>query len=296
LSKITGVVVAVSGPSMRAAFLVYSLLAFAGVLLFASAYGRVPGSKPVTYLAWLVLWPSLFFWPSSVGKEAFLLFGLGLAVWGFAHFPRIAAWPALAFGLLAVGMVRPHVAGVAMLAMCAGALMAGGSRGLIGRWYFQSIFWIGALALTVYLSSSALGIETTEEAVDLVERQAGLSAVGGSATEAAGLSWMQIPQALANTLFRPYVWEASSALLAISAAEILVLIALVIWRRRALWASLRGWRTHRLIGFCIVFVILYGLMLGYSMSNVGIIARQRVLLLPMLLLLLQQRDSEPEGT
>jgi hypothetical protein len=107
---------------------------------------------------------------------------------------------------------------------------------------------------------------------------------------------MQIPQALANTLFRPYVWEASSALLAISAAEILVLIALVIWRRRALWASLRGWRTHRLIGFCIVFVILYGLMLGYSMSNVGIIARQRVLLLPMLLLLLQQRDSEPEGT
>ena len=55
------------GARMMAAFLVFSLLAFTGVLLFARSYRRVPGADWVTYLAWLVLW----FW-SILGYWQFM--------------------------------------------------------------------------------------------------------------------------------------------------------------------------------------------------------------------------------
>lgn len=295
LSQVTGVVVALSGPSQRAAFVVFSLLAFAGVCFFAASYKRVPGSDPIVYLAWLALWPSLFFWPSSVGKEAFLLFSLGLAVWGFSRFPQPIAWVALGAGLLLLGMVRPHVAGVAAAAMAVAILFSRGRSGLIGRWYFQAIFWLGALGLTFYLSAGALGIEDSESAVKLIEATAAQSDVGGSAAGSTTVSVLGIPSAFIRTLFRPFIWEAGSSFVLLSAIEVLVLLVLIIWRRRQLWASIREWRTDRLIGFSLVFVVLYALMLGFAMSNLAIIARQRVLLLPMLLLLLQTRKPEPDA-
>jgi len=292
LTQVSGVVVSISGPSARAAFLLFSLLAFAGVLFFAGACGRLRGAKPVVYLAWMALWPSLLFWPSSVGKEAFLLFALGLAVWGYARFPRPSAWPALAAGLLLVGLVRPHVAGVAMAAMAVGVIMAKSRGTFAARWYFQVVFFGAAFALTFYLSAGALGIESAESAVQLVERQAEQSNIGGSAVGEIGVSALQIPNAFMRALFRPYIWEAGSAFVLLSAIEVILLVVLIVWRRRQLWASLRGWREDRLIAFSTVFIVLYALMLGFAMSNLAIIARQRVLLLPMLLLLLQERSVE----
>jgi hypothetical protein len=290
LIKVSGMVIALSGPSMRGAFLLFALLAFAGVLLFASAYSRVPGARSTIYLTWLVLWPSLIFWPSSLGKESFVLFALGLAVWGYVRIPASAAWPALVTGLLLLGMVRPHLAGVVVVAMAGAAMLGRRARGLSGRWYFQLVFWATALLLTVQLSAGALGIESSGAAVDLVERTATLSSQGGSESDSPSLSPLGVPEAFARTLFRPFLWEANSALMLVSAIEILALLGTLVWRRRQLRASLRDWRTHRLLGFSLAFVLLYAVMLGFAVSNIGIIARQRVLLLPMLLLLLQERE------
>ncbi len=291
LRQVTGVIVSLSGPSTRATFVLFAALAFLGVVLFASSYGRVPGSNPTTYLAWLVLWPSMAFWPSSIGKEAFLVFCLGLAVWGYSRFPRPVSWPALIGGLLLAGMVRPHIAGVAAVAMAAGAIMVRG-RGLTGTWYFQALVWLVAMGVTVYLSAGALGIESAEAAVDLVEQQAAGSNIGGSAAGDISVSPLQVPNALLRALFRPFVWEANSPFMLVAALEVLVLVGLMVWRRRELGASLRDWRRHRLIGFSLSFVVLYAVLLGFSMSNLAIIARQRVLLLPMLLLLLQRRTED----
>lgn len=295
VTKVSGVIVSLSGPSMRAAFLLFALLAFAGVLLFASAYSRVPGSKPVAYLGWLVFWPSIVFWPSSIGKEAFLLFTLGLAVWGYARFPSPAAWPALVGGLLLTGMVRPHLAGVAAVAMAVGVLTTKSKGHVTGRWYFQLLFWGVALAITVYLSAGALGIESAESAVEKIEYQATQSNQGGSAAGVIGVSPLRIPHAFVRALFRPFIWEVDSPFMLVSALEVIAMVALIALRRRQLWAALRDWRQHRLIGFSLVFVVLCALMLGFAMSNLAIIARQRALLFPMLLLLLQRRGIEAAG-
>jgi len=295
-SQVAGVVVSVSGPSMRAAFVVFALLAFVGVLLFAAASKRIPGVRSTPYLAWLVFWPSLFFWPSSVGKEAFVLFCLGLAVWGYAQLPRVAAWPALATGLLLAGLVRPHIAAVAIAAMAVGAILRRDQAGLAGKWYFQLLFFAGAVALTFYLSAGALGIESLESAVEAVEQQAAYSDTGGAAAGAISVTPLQIPNAFTRALFRPFVWEAGSAFMMLSALEVVAMVAAIIWRRKQLWASLRNWRSHRLLAFSVVFVVLYALLLGFSMGNLSIIARQRTLLLPMLFLLLQGREGNVPQT
>jgi hypothetical protein len=218
-----------------------------------------------------------------------LLFTIGMAVWGYARFPRPSAWVALAAGLLLTGMVRPHVAGVVAAAMAVGVVVARTRGRLVGRWYFQTVFFAAAFALTFYLSAGALGIESAESAVERVEKQALGSDIGGSSMGAIGVSPLQIPNAFVRALFRPFIWEVSSPTVLLSALEVILLVVLIIWRRKELWANLKGWRQDRLMAFSLVFVVLYALMLGFAMSNLAIIARQRALMLPMVLLLLQRR-------
>ena len=71
---------------------------------------RVRGG-PTRYLFFFI--PSLLFWPSGIGKEAWMMFGLGLAAYGVAKVLRVARGEAswLSTGLWLAGLVRPHVAG-----------------------------------------------------------------------------------------------------------------------------------------------------------------------------------------
>ena len=66
-------------------FFAFGLLSFGGLVAYALAYRRsFPGVPYGAYWAWVFLLPSLWFWPSSIGKEAYDALGLGLATLGFA--------------------------------------------------------------------------------------------------------------------------------------------------------------------------------------------------------------------
>ncbi len=80
-----GVVMTLVGPDQLAAFFVGSWLAFVGCLFIYLAF-RVtfPNSDRRWYAVLLFLFPSLLFWTADVSKEAFMLLGLGLAVYGVA--------------------------------------------------------------------------------------------------------------------------------------------------------------------------------------------------------------------
>lgn len=219
------------------------------------------------------------------------MFAIGLAVWGYSSFPRPSSWIPLAAGLLLLGFVRPHVAGVVVAAMVIGFLL-GRTRSTAAGWFFQALIWAVGLAITFYLSSGALGLDSPQAAVEYVEQQAERTNVGGSAGGVVSMNPLRIPEAFVSTLFRPFVWEARSPFMVISSLEGLVLFGLIVWRRRQIWSSLRNARRNRLVGFSITFLILYATMLGFAIANLGIIARQRVLVLPMLLLLMQGTGDE----
>jgi hypothetical protein len=109
---------------------------------------------------------------------------------------------------------------------------------------------------------------------------------GGSAFERTSMNLAaSIPMAFVNMLGRPFVTEAHNPMALVSALEMMAFWALVIRGRRQLRAVLWQWRQNRLLRFATLFSVLYVLMLGVTFQNLGIISRQRTLVMPALLLI-----------
>src|SRR5690606_24023670 len=195
-----GFVMSVIGPTWFGTFLAYTLLALVGVAAYAVAFRRsFPRADYVPYAAWLFLFPSLWFWPSSIGKEAIMMLGLGLATLGYVGDGRRMRWLLLGVGLFFVFAVRPQVAAVFFFALVlahwsgfegwnAGRVLQGLlilAVGLGGIWY--------ALALEV----GGTDVQSVEAYVD---QNASRNTYGGSSIEGVGARPAGIPMAVVNVL------------------------------------------------------------------------------------------------
>lgn len=288
---LSGFVLTFLGPSMRGEFLVFAMFSFLGLTLCVMAFRKAYPWVPTTHYArWIFFWPSLWFWPSSVGKEAVLLLAVGLTVWGHVGSGHKTRWTALVAGLGIAWAVRPHVAAVLIISS------------MISNWFLRQRRNRGAaamvrnvlvalLALVIAITAlQRLGVDEVdvESVQEFMSQRAQLTATGGSEILPSG-GWLAVPMAFVNILMRPFPWEAHNAMALVSALEIVVLWFFVWRRRRTIWIALRRWNRNRLLSFALPFAILYVLMIGLVFFNLGIIARQRVLVMPFLLLLLEAR-------
>ena len=137
LDRFTGFVYTVFGSSQLAGFVLFSFLSYWGLVLFVKAGIRgIPGLAQRRYAWFCFLTPSVIFWPSSIGKEAWMCFCLGLASWGSARLLtglwRGATVPAAMLGLIGAGFVRPHMAALWTAGVVAG-LIAGFATGRTAR-------------------------------------------------------------------------------------------------------------------------------------------------------------------
>lgn len=283
-----GFFIALIGPTRFGVFLGFALLAFAGVFAYALAFRRAfPRASYVKYWAWLFLFPSVWFWPSSIGKEAIMMLGMGLAMLGYVGNGRRENWSLLVLGLGIVFLVRAEVAAVIVLALVLahwlnfqdwspGRLLQGSiilSVGLAGIWFaLQSA------------GAASLDAETLE---GFVEQNAANADTGGSAIGTVAVGPAGIPIAMMNVLFRPFLWEAHNVAALISALELTFMWGLLWFRRREFRAMLQVWRQHRVLRFALPFVLLYVIALGMNLTNLGLIARQRTLVFPLFFLLFE---------
>lgn len=289
LQKVAGFALLFTGPSMRAGFLAFSLLAFGGLFAIAKAFRNVqPGPDAQRFAAWLWLWPSLWFWPSSLGKEAVILLGIGLACLGYTG-PNGKAvnWPLLLAGIGLTFCVRPHVALVLALAtMVAHWLGTWGRLSL--RRVAEALVAIALTGVAFVGMRAQFGLEHAdfEGMREFVEYRSEQTLTGGSNIGSVPLGFQGVPLAFVNVWMRPFLWEAHNATAAFAALEIAAFWLLVLHRRRAVWWSLRNWRSHRVLRFSLPFLVLYTLMIGIAFGNLGIIARQRAPIFPFMLMLL----------
>lgn len=299
---VSGFVITLIGPTMRGEFLVFSLFAFAGLMFFTRAFNHTfPWVPHWRYLAWILLWPSLWFWPASVGKEAFVLLCIGLAVAGHVGSGRSPNWGLFGLGVGLAFCVRPHVAAVLVGAALASNWLT--TRQLRTPADVVRLVAVAVLSLVVGLSAlQRMGIEQVdlEGVQEFMEHRADLTTTGGSAIGTSGGGLADAPMAFVNILFRPFPWEAHHPLALFASLE-MVLFWLLVWRRRkALRGVLKDWRKSRLLTFSLVFALGYILMIGLVFHNLGIIARQRVLVFPFLFLLLEATPwperQRPTGT
>jgi hypothetical protein len=83
---LNGGIYAAVGPSRRNGFVVFSWLGFWGLYCFLRAFETaVPAGSARTYRRLLFLSPSLLFWTANIGKEAWMVFSLGVSALGAAR-------------------------------------------------------------------------------------------------------------------------------------------------------------------------------------------------------------------
>jgi hypothetical protein len=300
---LTGAIYTLIGATDLGGFLVFSWLGFWGLFLFHRAFVRAcPDADHFRYSMLVLLLPSLLFWPSSIGKEAWMCFGLGLAAWG-ASLVLTAGRGGMvvcAAGVVCIGMVRPHISAIVAAALLMAYLLRRSPRSDSGLAPFGKLavllVLVGGLVVAVGEVESFLGVDAFDrESVELtlaeVTRQTGQ---GGSYVEDTNtdLDIRQLPRAFLNVAFRPFPWEATNLQALLAALEGLFLMALFLLGARRLVAAARAAPGTPYLIFAFVYVVLF--VYGFSsFANHGILVRQRVQVLPFLLAFVCLRPAGP---
>lgn len=290
----TGIMYAMFGSYKFVGFLIFAFLAYLGAFFFYKAFETaIPDGNHHKYALVIFFWPSILYWPSSIGKEAWVVFGLGVAAYGTAraYTGLRAGLPLLLLGSLIVYGPRPHIAILMISAAAVGLIMSWifrtedhvRSAGLMSK-ILGAVVIVGFGAWLAPQVSDFLQIEETggsglTEALDLAEER---TDEGGSAFEAVTVrSPADYPWALVTVLFRPLPFEVGNLQTAITALEGLALLALfaVSFKRllRLPASVMRSPYTAMAFGFAFSFVYVFS-----TIGNFGILARQRTQLLPFL--------------
>lgn len=294
MELITTAVYTVVGPSPIAGFVVFASLAFWGqYLLFRAFRIAVPAGDGRRYALLVLFLPSMLYWPSSIGKEAWLMLFAGVTALGAARFftSQRGALILLVLGAVGITLLRPHLAVLLFTALAVAQLFRPTGRqatGVLSKIGGLTVLVAAGVILTSQ-SASVLGIDdfswqAVSESVDQASAQA--SEGGGSAFESAPIrSPADVPSAVVTVVLRPFPWEASNVQMLAQGLEGLLLLVLL---ARA-WPKLRHLFTVMRRSPFITFAVVYAACFIWAFSgfgNFGILARQRVLMLPFFLVLL----------
>lgn len=296
----TGVVYTVIGPTKLGGFLVFSWLGFWGLFLFYRAFVlAAPEERHLGYARVLFFLPSLLYWPSSIGKESWMMFTLGIAAFGCALLLSGISWGGFwggvvitGLGLWLAGIVRPHMAGLVAVALATAYLVRRSSKslGLLAS-LAKGVALAGLIVLAILL------VDRTDRFLEEsgIRTGGGLTSVLGQITErtsAGGSEFVpsvvespgRLVIASVTVLFRPHVLEANNAQAFIAAAEGAFLLLLTLVRFPYILAAIRSVRRRSYVAFALAFTGLF--IVAFSgIANFGLLVRERVQLLPLFLLL-----------
>lgn len=272
------------GFSYGGAFLVYNIIGFIGMLAFASALQQVVSDKSrnVRRLALItVLLPGLSFWSVAIGKDALSFMGAGLATWSALAISQ--RYPALALGVLAIFVARPHMAGLLLVAAALSLLFA--SRMGIAKKAMLVIVMFPLAAFAVVTGAKFVGLGDVaglNEVEDFVERRQQLNRGGGSSVD---ISAMSLPLRLFTYLFRPLFFDGMGLLGLVISFENLFILILVIAAVVGKIRKKNSVLNRFAVTFFVLFVGIAWVLLANVTANLGIAVRQKWMFMPMLMLL-----------
>jgi Uncharacterised nucleotidyltransferase len=299
----TGVVYYLFGIDMVGGFLVFGLLAVVGSYFwYRATVDAVPRVDRRLYLALVLFAPSVMFWPSSIGKEALMQLGIGTTALATAHLLRHRLARATVAGFAGgwlLWVVRPHL--LALVTLAAGCAYAAGRvrgaggamRSLMARPVaLLSVVLVMAFTLsqaTKFLGMEDLSLSSIEEELDENTER---TSIGGSEYEHEGnsLNPLRLPEGAVTVLLRPFPWETDSQLQLLASLESAVLAGIIVARLGSLRAALIRARSTPFLLYCWILVILYAATFS-SIANLGLLVRQRSLVLPALYVLVAVRAN-----
>jgi hypothetical protein len=296
ISLLTGLLYTVIGPTSYGGFFFYSWIAFLGLFLCYRAFViAVPDGRSKTYGRLVFLLPSMLYWPSSIGKEAWMLLAIGIAAFGAARVlsgRALRGLPIVALGMWMGAMIRPHVP--AMLGVALILAFAVGRRHNKFRSMNRMVKLVtlvlllggGALLLSQTASFLNADISSIEGITSTLEQTSERADNGGSEFDPPVVKTpLDIPFAFVSVLYRPFLFEATNALALVSAIEGGALLLFSVWRLRWAFSALKKLRVQPYIAFSVLYLMAFVVAFS-SIPNFGLLARQRVQVYPFLFVLL----------
>lgn len=265
-------------------YLLFSLVCFLGLVYMLKAFVVNYPTLEVRWVSMLLFFfPALWFWTSTIGKDAFMFLGFGVLCYGInnkrLHYTRILV------GLAIIYAFRPPVAYMAVIALAAFFILN-----------VKDSFLTKALKITAgvlmllflmsYLSAKWSVDDLSSESI--AQLQSGTlrnNNYGTGALEQKSGGFATIPRGIVDVLARPFLWEGTNPLALASALEINFVLLLLFLNRRSLMIFLREGLRHRLSTFILSFVAIYVLSVGMFENNIGLIARHRSILFPFLFIM-----------
>ncbi len=287
----TGAMFIVIGPSIVAGSILYAMVSFWGQYVFYRAFCLAfPDGDRTTAGLLLLFLPSVVFWPSTIGKDSPIFYCIAVTTYGFVLLQQKAK--ASAFLIMAVGLggtciIRPHIAAMLAIAILIPYLIGRNVKGIsqvAGKMIALPLLVVGIY----YIASQAqsfLKVEDLSKAESVVQRVASSSSIGGSQFEGGSSMLFDLLNA-PFLLFRPFPWEIRSLQAAIGGMESLIVLALVWTRRKVLRSALLLSRQNAILMFIGIYTVEFSIVFAAAIRNFGLLARQRVMLVPLVMMAL----------
>lgn len=270
-----------------------NLFSFTGLICIYKFFNRALVNKHKLFFLTIFLFPSLLFWGSGMLKDGLLLFSVGIFLYFFQSIfveKKISLLTVAGFLLGIAGLIfnKFYILLMLLPAITAYYFCTRSPVNYIRK--FSIVYFLFAL---IFFSSKFISpqldflkiLETKRMSFEQI-------AVSGNARHLLELpnetlttfSFIkQIPQAFSRVVFRPYLWEADSAPVLLSALEnaLLILSILVL-----LFFVNRSAKPIPLLLFSLGFILTLFIFIGMITPVLGAMVRYRIIGIPFLIFIL----------
>jgi hypothetical protein len=293
IANVCGIIMLVTGNALPTLSVIFAFVGLLGGYFFYRAFCvAFPQGNRGLYGLLVVLLPSLLYWSSAISKDALTQLFIGISAYGFARvIKNLDFWTILVciIGVAGTAMVRPHIGAMlafSVLVPFGLSLTRSGLMTTAAKLLLIPVFAAGTL-FVVRQAGTFVGMESNDvqsgiERLDFQHRT--INDLGGSSFSGGQSLTVRVVES-PLLLFRPFPWEVHNVMASLSSLEGMGLLILFWRKRRECWALVRGWR-EAYAGFVLLFVLLSSVIFGATSSNFGLLVRQRIMLVPIVLMFL----------
>jgi len=243
-------------------------------VLYSLKIARVPIFPLILFL------PNLHFWSSGIGKDAILFFCIHAFIFGLLKVrKRIAI---IIFSLLLAVLIRPHIALFLLIAFAIGYLFDSRLKAY-QRFFILMVFVVGFVSLFGYVLQTiqleSLEMENIEEFANTRVTTLSRERTGSGVD----ISGYPIPIKIFTFLYRPLFFDMNGVFALLASLENLILLiftAFVVTSRP--WSAIK--KSSYVIKGMLVFFLLGTFLFSLILGNLGIMLRQKNMLIPVFII------------
>jgi hypothetical protein len=301
VSKMTSLLMIPLGNSYFATTVVLSALTYIPLWKLYLTLSQEFNLQTKNFAYYILLIPSVLFWGSGIMKDTFTFSATCVAVFTFYRIvKRQSLWQNVIYFLIAcyvIILIKPYVLNVLIptLGLWIFMVIIKGIKNSLVRFVVLPIVFVGALGGSYFVLKS-LGssmdkfsldnaVKTTLITQDDLSRE---NQYGGNYFDIGELDGSipnmlsKFPIATSAGLYRPFLIEARSPVMILSALENLALLLMSLFilfkiKLKLIWNIML---RHEILFFFLSFSILFAFMIGITTPNFGALVRFKIPLMP----------------